>query len=100
MPAPRRRLSDLLEDLRFLEVQLIVLSETGPAHRSRNRGQQIATLHRRLDALERRLRQYAGEEQQATISELRKRLLELERSYQGPERRESRGAQGRARGLG
>ena len=88
-----RRLSDLLAEADFLEVQLRVLQETGPSHRKLNLQVVIAGVHGRLDALERRLRLRAtelGEDDRAAIIELRRGLTVLAiggTSYRGPERR-------------
>ena len=88
-----RRLADLLAEIPFLEVQLRVVQDSAGPHRIRNVGMLIASLHRRLDALEWRLRVQAraeGEDERATMSEIRRRLAALaERhpSYHGTERR-------------
>ena len=49
---PWRRLSDLLLEIDFMEVQLEELQHLAPAHQTRNLGQRIAACHRRLDELE------------------------------------------------
>ena len=56
-----RGLSDLLMDIDFMHVQLRVLQETGPSHRSLNVQMRIAELHRRLDEVEQRLRFWASQ---------------------------------------
>lgn len=98
---PWRRLSDLLLEIDFMEVQLEELQHLAPAHQTRNLGRRIAACHSRLDELERRVRLHAEElgegGRQATISELRQRLARLadrrrdaEHGYRGPERRRGR----------
>src|SRR5712692_3431654 len=93
----RRRFSDLLTESAFLEVQLIVLRESGPAHLTRQRGVRLARVHRRLYAMERRLRLMAmglADDQKVSISALRGRLSHhtdrrrtRDSAYSGPERR-------------
>ena len=103
---PWRRLSDLLLEIDFMEVQLEELQHLAPAHQTRNLGQRIAACHSRLDELERRVRLHAEElgegGRQAGISDLRQLLSRLadrrrdaDPGYRGPERRRGR----RRRGL-
>ena len=88
-----RRLSDLLAEADFMEAQLRVLQEPGPSHRKLKLQTHIATVHRRLDELERRLRLRAielGEDDRGAISQLRRRLATLAKhdlSYRGRDRR-------------
>lgn len=87
-----RRVSDLLLEMRFLEVQVQMLRDPGP-HLTRDRGLRVAALHQRLDELERRLRSYArerGDDEGASLGELRRRLAKVaahDPRYSGPERR-------------
>jgi hypothetical protein len=79
-------------EMQFLEVQLHMIRESGPAHHIREVGVRLAALHQRLDVLERQLRQRAqfeGEDAKAAISEVARRLSSPDRArrYRGPERR-------------
>lgn len=89
---PFRRLSDLVTEVEFLQVQLHMVRDAGPAHHVRNVGVRIAALHQRLDVLERQLRLRArseGDDPKAAISEVVRRLSapDRQRRYRGPERR-------------
>ena len=69
-----------------------MMHEAAGPHLIRDRGTRLSTLHRRLDLLELKLRlraEAAGEDDQATPSELRQRLEAWTRNpnYHGPERR-------------
>ena len=90
--SPFRRLSDLLTEVEFLQVQLHMVRDSGPAHHVRDVGVRLAALHQRLDVLERQLRQRArseGEDAEAAISDVVRRLSapDRRRRYRGVERR-------------
>jgi len=77
---PLRRLSDLLTESQFLEVQVRVLQETGAAHHGVQLRQRIMAVHKRLDELERRPRRRAlelGENDRLAISHIRRQLTAL-----------------------
>jgi hypothetical protein len=83
-PAPPRRLSDLLLALDFCEVQLGVLLRTGRAHHTRNLSLRLASLHHRIDDLERLIRLRSlefAEDASLPIHQLRKRLMRLDRRH-------------------
>ena len=92
-----RRLADLLLEMQFLEVQWQVLREEAGPHLIRNRALRIVALDHRLDRLEKRLRLRArvlGEDELATIGQIRSRLRRLvdrrqqaTHNHPGPERR-------------
>ena len=87
-----RRLSDLVTEVEFLQLQLHVVRDSGPPHHLRDVGVRIAALHQRLDVLERQLRQRAqseGQDSKAALSEVLRRLSapDSAASSHGPERR-------------
>jgi hypothetical protein len=91
MPIPfrSRRLSDLLADIDFLEIQLQVMQEQGPEHKTANLGQRIAALHRLLDHLERLVRvraQELGREDPALANPALRRLLRARPDRRKPPR--------------
>jgi hypothetical protein len=88
----RRRLRDVLTETNLLDVQLQIVQQTAGPHRLKGVAQRIAALHRRLDALERRLRLRArdlGFDNNLPMSVLRKQLTQVDPydRYKGPERR-------------
>jgi DNA-binding response OmpR family regulator len=73
----QRRLSDLLSELDFIEVQLQVFEETAGAHRNCHAAARIVALQRRMDDLEAQLQRCAGDLGQDPAprpSELRRQL--------------------------
>jgi PAS domain-containing protein len=76
-PILQRRLSDLLAAYQFSEVQLIVLQEQAGVHHTRNVALRLASLHRRMDAIEDDLRKRAktlGQDSTLGVAELCQRL--------------------------
>jgi hypothetical protein len=96
---PRQRLSDLLSDANFLEVQIQTLQTQAGPHWLKGVGQRIARLHARLDDLEYQLRARASLKGSGVSGmsrrQLRRRLSlvtdrrqsGLDIAYDGPERR-------------
>ena len=94
-PMALRRLSDLLFELDMVEVLALTLRADAGPHLLTNVGLRLTNLHRRMDELERQVRARArgfGEDDEATFTELRRRLAAIERNprYHGPERRRIR----------
>jgi hypothetical protein len=78
--ARRRLLADLLADAEFLLVQIVLLHQEHGPHLIRGRAQRLANLHRKLDEIEKELRERAavlGLDTSVTLGELRRRLARL-----------------------
>lgn len=97
-PSSRRRLSDILSDMDFVEVQLEAIQRPQTCHKTSKLVQRISALHRRLDYLEDLVRVHArvwGEDPMLPNGTLRRHLRDAcdrggpttDGSYAGPERR-------------
>jgi predicted phage gp36 major capsid-like protein len=92
-----RRLSDLLMEQGFIDVQMQVVAESVGPHKPRDVALRLAALRQRAEALDDEVRARArdmGEDCSKPMSELRGRLSARhdrrrgpDPSYQGPERR-------------
>lgn len=75
-----RQIEDLLAEVEFLLVQLVVLDRSSGPHHNAHQQQRISRLHRRLDMAEHQLRAHASEfglDAHVTLGQLRRSLVEM-----------------------